>query len=255
VRLSEAQVRVLGAMIEKSHTTPDYYPLTLNGLVSACNQKSSRDPVVSYNEASVSGVLSELREKSLIYQVHSSSSRAVRYRQGLTEGLEISGPEEALLCVLMLRGPQTVGEMRGRTSRLHAFASLGEVDQTLEGLIERSLVSRLPRTPGRQATPYGHLLGDPDATITTAAPTARPPLSAPSASRVGQGEMGRIRMARAEDEEDEPETEPEIEPPALEVEVEVEKALPDLVQLQQEVVQLRDALTKLRQEFEAFRDR
>lgn len=158
--LDDAQVRVLGALIEKQVTTPDYYPLTLNALVQACNQITNRDPVVSYDERTVARALESLREKNLAYVFYGSDSRVPKYKHVATEVLKLSPPELAVTCVLLLRGPQTPGEIRGRTGRLHNFSSLQEVEATLEQLAGRDepLVVRLPRQPGRKEARYAHLL-------------------------------------------------------------------------------------------------
>ena len=144
--LSPEEIRVLGSLVEKENTTPDYYPMTLHALVAACNQKSSRDPVVSYTEDTVMTALDGLREKGLARVITSSEGgRVPRYRHLFSEAFSLNQPQAAGLCVLMLRGPQTVGEIRGRTNRIHNFASLAEVQETLDGLerrIPRPLVAR-----------------------------------------------------------------------------------------------------------------
>jgi uncharacterized protein YceH (UPF0502 family) len=146
--LHAAEVRVLGALIEKDMTTPEYYPLTLNALVNACNQKSSREPVVNYDESTVSQALALLRNKGLGVRITGSGHRVEKYGHTLGEKLNLGRREMALLCVLMLRGPQTVGELRGRTERMHAFGDLEEVERCLESLAERDpepLITRMPR--------------------------------------------------------------------------------------------------------------
>ena len=147
--LTEAEARVLGALVEKQLTTPDYYPLTLNALVNACNQTTSRDPVVSYDESVATRALDGLRDKKLAYVYSGADSRALKYGHKLVERLELTPDETAALCVLLLRGPQTGGEIRTRTARLHAFASLTEVDATL---------AALAATPSRLSG-IGHLRG------------------------------------------------------------------------------------------------
>ena len=159
--LDEVEVRVLGALVEKQLATPDYYPLTLNALVNACNQISNRDPVVAYDERTVERAVDSLRGKNLAYVFYGSESRVPKYKHVMTEIFRLSAPELAAMCVLMLRGPQTVGEVRGRTGRLHNFADLGEVEATLDGLAKREepLVTKLPRQAGRKEARYAQLLG------------------------------------------------------------------------------------------------
>ena len=162
--LSEVDVRVIGALIEKEITTPDNYPLTLNALVAACNQSSNRDPVMSLDDGIVSKSLDDLARRSLVGAVHRSDSRAKRYRHRLSEALNLHPAETAVMCVLMLRGAQTTGEIRTRTTRLFAFRDLAHVDVTLEALMTLAtpLVAQMPRRPGQKEVRYAHLLsGDP----------------------------------------------------------------------------------------------
>ena len=194
--LTEAEVRVLGSLAEKQVTTPDYYPLTMNALVHACNQISNRDPVVQYDERQVSEAVDTLRLKNLVYIFYGAESRVPKYKHMMREVLELSPPELAALCVLMLRGPQTVGEVRGRSGRLHEFSDLREVEETLEGLARRDdpLVTKLPRQAGRKEARYAHLLsGQP---VVEEEAEGQAPAAAPraSASRAGDGE----RVARLE---------------------------------------------------------
>lgn len=159
--LSDIEVRVLGSLVEKQVTTPEYYPLTLNSLTLACNQKNNRNPVTAFSEDTVAQALESLREKSLTYVYYGSTSRVPKYKHVLTEVLHLSQPELAVMCVLMLRGTQTVGELRGSGSRLHEFSGLEEVDETLNKLIAREpepLVIRLPRQSGQKETRFAHLL-------------------------------------------------------------------------------------------------
>jgi hypothetical protein len=158
--LTEAEVRVLGSLAEKQVTTPDYYPLTMNALVHACNQISNRDPVVQYDERQVSEAVDSLRLKNLVYIFYGAESRVPKYKHMMREVLGLSPPELAALCVLMLRGAQTVGEVRGRTGRLYEFADLREAEAALEGLAQRDepLVAKLPRQTGRKEARYAHLL-------------------------------------------------------------------------------------------------
>jgi uncharacterized protein len=163
--LTEIETRVLGALVEKQVTTPEYYPLTLNALTLACNQKNNRYPVTSYSEDQVAAAVESLREKNLAYVFYGSTSRVPKYKHVMPEVLHLNAAELALMCVLMLRGPQTPGELRGNASRLYDFAGLDEVEQTLNGLISRDpdpLVVRLPRQAGQKEVRFAHLLsGEP----------------------------------------------------------------------------------------------
>src|SRR5215216_790059 len=159
--LTDIETRVLGSLIEKQVTTPEYYPLTLNALMLACNQKNNRYPVTSYSDSQVAEAVESLREKNLAYVFYGSTSRVPKYKHVVPEVLHLSHPELALMCVLMLRGAQTVGELRGNAARLHDFSSLEEVEETLNGLISREpepLVARLPRQPGQKEGRFAHLL-------------------------------------------------------------------------------------------------
>jgi uncharacterized protein YceH (UPF0502 family) len=159
--LSDIETRVLGSLIEKQVTTPEYYPLTLNALTLACNQKNNRNPVTSYSENQVGDAVESLREKNLAYVFYGSTSRVPKYKHVVPEVMHLSHPELALMCVLMLRGAQTLGELRGNGSRLHEFLSLEEVEETLNKLITRDpdpLVARLPRQPGQKDGRFAHLL-------------------------------------------------------------------------------------------------
>ncbi|HET6978148.1 MAG TPA: YceH family protein [Pyrinomonadaceae bacterium] len=159
--LSEIETRVLGSLIEKQVTTPEYYPLTLNALTLACNQKNNRNPVTSYSENQVADALESLREKNLTYVFYGSTSRVPKYKHVMLEVMHLSHPEMALMCVLMLRGAQTLGELRGNGARLYEFSSLEEVEETLNKLITRDpdpLVARIPRQPGQKEGRFAHLL-------------------------------------------------------------------------------------------------
>lgn len=159
--LTDIEARVLGALVEKQVTTPEYYPLTLNALTLACNQKNNRHPVTSYSETEVSAAVERLREKNLAYVFYGSTSRVPKYKHVMPEVLHLNAAELALMCVLMLRGPQTPGELRGNAARLHEFAGLDEIEQTLNALISRDedpLVVRLPRQPGQKEVRFAHLL-------------------------------------------------------------------------------------------------
>jgi uncharacterized protein YceH (UPF0502 family) len=158
--LTDIEIRVMGALVEKQVTTPEYYPLTLNALTLACNQKNNRHPVTSYNEDQVAHALETLREKNLTYVFYGSTSRVPKYKHVMPEVMRLNHAEVAVMCVLMLRGAQTPGELRGSTSRLHEFPGLEEVEETLNGLITRDepLVIRLPRQPGQKEVRFVHLL-------------------------------------------------------------------------------------------------
>ena len=164
--LNVVELRVLGALIEKKITTPEYYPLTLNSVTTACNQKSNRDPVVSLEEKAVARALEGLREKGLARQVSGVDMRVPKHYHLFDEKMCLTRPQIAALCVLMLRGPQTVGEIRGRSGRLYEFTDLEEVERVLMELVERSegaLVVRMARQPGRKESRYAHvLMGEPE---------------------------------------------------------------------------------------------
>jgi uncharacterized protein YceH (UPF0502 family) len=161
--LSAAEVRVLGCLLEKQRTTPDTYPLTLNALRSACNQSTNRDPVVAYDEATIRDAITRLSRRRWARLASGAGSRASKYRHLLDESLTRAPDELAVLCVLMLRGPQTPGELKGRSERLAPFADLGAVHATLERLIGRDLVEQLPRRPGQKEERYAHRLSDDEA--------------------------------------------------------------------------------------------
>lgn len=159
--LNDIHLRILGSLIEKSLATPDYYPLTLNALMSACNQKSNRDPVVDYNEQRVADALDELEAQGLVWK--STVGRVPKYEERFTRENDLVAREASILCVLLLRGPQTVGELRGRTARMYAFEGLADVADTLNTLVEWEYARRLPRMPGHKEYRYAHLFsGDPE---------------------------------------------------------------------------------------------
>ena len=153
------ELRVVGCLVEKQRTTPDAYPLSLNALRLACNQATNRDPVVSYDEEEVSAALRRLAQRGWTRLASGAGSRARKYRHLLPEALEVDDEEVALLAVLMLRGAQTPGELKQRSERLHAFPSLGAVQEALNRLIEREMVVRHPRQPGQKEERYEQLLG------------------------------------------------------------------------------------------------
>ena len=187
--LTEIEARVLGALVEKDITTPDYYPLSLNALVNACNQKNNREPVMHLGEDAVRQALDALQQNNLAGPASGADSRVTKYEHRLQEAFNFTRGETAILCVLLLRGPQTPGELRGRTERMHRFEALDEVQSTLQRLIERdpSLVKMLPRQPGTKESRYAHLLsGDVE--------SWEPAASAPAASSEPD------RLARLEEE-------------------------------------------------------
>lgn len=193
--LDPAEVRVLGALLEKEATTPEYYPLSLNALINACNQKSNRDPVVDYDENTVSRAVNRLREKKLALTI-TGSGRVEKYAQRISETLNLGRRELAVLCTLLLRGPQTLGEVKDRSERMFSFGDLAETEAILDRLGERSegaLVRKLPRQPGQKEARYTHLLaGEPAA---EAAP--EPPVSTAPPNRISQLEQ-EIQQLRIE---------------------------------------------------------
>jgi uncharacterized protein len=159
VDVDAVEIRVLGCLIEKQRTTPDQYPLSLNALRLACNQTTNREPVVEYDERTIKAALDRLSHREWTRFASSASSRALKYRHLLDERLSLSAPELSLLAVLMLRGPQTLGELKQRTERMHRFELLAEVAETVEGLSRREFVARLERRPGQKEDRYAQLLG------------------------------------------------------------------------------------------------
>jgi len=198
VILTPAEVRVLGSLIEKQITTPEYYPLTLNALTNACNQVSNRDPVVSFDDKIVARALESLREKKLVWLVTGVGSRVPKYEHRMTEAFTLAEQEVAVMCVLMLRGPQTPGEIRGRTARMYEFQTLEEVDQVLEALMvvdPNPFVIKLPRQPGTKEARYAHLLGG-EVKIEEPAQVSMPKLEAATLEVRAENE----RMAKLEHE-------------------------------------------------------
>ncbi len=163
--LSAPEIRVLGCLVEKEATTPDNYPLTLNSLRNACNQSTSRDPVVSYGDREIEQALASLRERGLTRTVHSTSNRATKFRHVVPETFELDHGHTAVLAVLLLRGPQTVGELKTRSDRQHHFEATDDVAAVLRGLAERGLAVQLERRPGQKDARWAHLLGDTDAVL------------------------------------------------------------------------------------------
>jgi uncharacterized protein len=174
------ELRVIGCLLEKQRTTPDQYPLTLNALRLACNQATNRDPVVDYDEEAIRGAVARLRRRGWVRFASGQGSRAAKYRHLLDEALRLDGAEQAILTVMLLRGPQTPGELKGRTDRLHHFASLAGVEETVARLIERDYAVRVDRRPGQKEDRFGHLLGEGEGEA--AAPAASAPAPAPAGS-------------------------------------------------------------------------
>jgi uncharacterized protein len=154
------ELRVIGCLVEKQRTTPDVYPLTLNSLRLACNQSTNRDPVVDYDENTIRSAIERLVQRKWATLASWSNRRSMKYRQTLDKALDLSEPEISVLAVLMLRGPQTPGELKTRTDRLHPFADMGELTGTLNRLIQRDMVARLDRRPGQREERYQHRLSE-----------------------------------------------------------------------------------------------
>ena len=184
--LNEVECRVLGSLVEKEIATPEYYPLSLNALVNACNQKSNREPLMSLDEAAVRDALVSLDKESLVRSVSGSESRVTKFEHRLQEAFNFYRHEIAILCVLLLRGPQTPGELRVRTERMHTFDDLGAVHSSLQHLMRREppLVKALPRQPGTKEVRYAHLLSGDVAGATT--PVESEPASLSEPEREGR---------------------------------------------------------------------
>ena len=217
--LSDVEVRVLGALIEKDMTTPEYYPLSLNALVNACNQKSNRSPVVGYDEPTATRAIESLREKKLALVLTGRDHRVPKYRHWAWETLGLGPREMAVLCVLMLRGPQSLGELKGRTQRMYNFDDLASVEVCLDHLIERRpepLVAKLARQPGAREPRYAHLLSG---EVRASEPEAQP---APVQTLAPQ-DASADRMAKLES---------------------------DIDELRSEVLELKEQLSDFRKQFE-----
>ena len=196
--LNAVEARVVGALVEKQLTTPEYYPLTLNALLHACNQISNREPVVAYDERTVAHALESLRDKKFARVVNTADGRVPKYRHVLDEAFALKQPGLAVLCVLLLRGAQTVGEIRGRSERLYAFSDVSFVEGTLQDLGEGreagALVVKLPRQPGQKEARYAHLLCG--AVEVEALPERAPREEA--ATRAGRAENERLALLESE---------------------------------------------------------
>lgn len=197
IPLDPVEVRVLACLLEKEITTPEYYPLTLNALVNACNQKSNRDPVVQYDDNTVLEALSRLRSRKLVMELIPAGSRVHKYEHRISDALNLGRRELAVLCTLMLRGPQTAGEIHSRSLRMHAFSGLDEVETVLERLMTFEagpLAVKLPKWPGAKEPRYTHLLaGAPDAGALAEAAASES--LAPAANEIAQlrDEVARLR--------------------------------------------------------------
>lgn len=231
VDLTAAEIRVLGCLLEKQRTTPEAYPLSLNALRLACNQSTNRDPVVDYDEATIRDALHRLSRRRWTRLASGPGSRAPKYRHLLDEALGLPDDEVAVLCVLMLRGAQTPGELKQRTERLHPLADLDAVQAALERLIGRELAARLDRRPGQKEERYTQLLGE-DAEEPSASPAAAPAAAPP------------VAPAPAPISTDGPPRAPEADPRIDHLEAE-------LTALRGEVRELRGALDALRAELGA----
>ena len=185
--LNPVEIRVLGCLIEKQRTTPDTYPLTLNALRLACNQATNRDPVVDYDEEAIRGAVARLHGRGWVRFASGQGSRAAKYRHLMDEALRIDRAEQAVLTVMLLRGPQTPGELKGRTERLHPFASLAEVEETVRRLIERGYAERVARRPGQKEDRFGQLLGADDTEGSDPSVSFENQGSDPSVSNENQG--------------------------------------------------------------------
>ncbi len=214
IELNKNEVRVLGALMEKERTTPENYPLSLNALTNACNQKSNRFPVVSFSPESVVRALDNLRSHKVVWECSSPGSRVPKYRHKITDLLPLTYAQSAVIAVLLLRGSQTIGEIKGRTERLYRFSSVQEVESTLNSMIEatdQALITKLPRLTGQKDCRYMHLLG-------------------------GEIEVEESKLA------------PKPEAATLIVHDEMNR----LIQLEEEVSKLRVELNQLRENFRGF---
>jgi uncharacterized protein len=172
------EIRVLGCLLEKQRTTPDAYPLSLNALRLACNQSTNRDPVVDYDEPTIRDALARLRRRGWTRLASGAGSRAAKYRHLLDEAIGLGRDEQAVLCVLMLRGPQTPGELKGRAERMHPFDDLAAIEDVLGRLGDRGLVARLARRPGQKEDRFAQRLGGDEEPEAAGAPAATPPAPA-----------------------------------------------------------------------------
>jgi len=199
VKLTPAEARVLGSLIEKEITTPDYYPLSMNALINACNQRSNREPVMDIDDDDLRQALHSLEAKQLAGRARSADGRVTKYEHWLGEAFNFSRAETALICVLLLRGPQTPGELRSRTERLHEFIEISDVIAGLQKLMERdpSLVALLPRQPGARESRYAHLLCGPVESVSTSTPGS-PATDSPISNPVLDDRIAQLESTVAE---------------------------------------------------------
>ncbi len=197
--LDETEVRVLGSLLEKEMTTPEYYPLSINSLTNACNQKSNRNPITSFGETSVSKGLDSLQQKGLARKTHTAGSRVPKYLHSLLDKFDLSGQEMAILCELMLRGPQTLGEIRAHAERMSPFESLEEVEKYLQGLMNYNppLVLKLPRETGRKECRHMHLFSGSSIEFFSSEPAAQ---EIPTQERINRLEEETARLKSELDE-------------------------------------------------------
>ena len=189
------EIRILGCLLEKQRTTPDAYPLSLNALRAACNQSTNRDPVVDYDEGTIKDALARLRRRGWTRLASGAGSRAAKYRHLLDEAIGLGRDEQAVLCVLMLRGPQTPGELKGRTERMHAFADLAAIEDVLDRLGDRGLTVRLPRRPGQKEDRFAQRMGGDEERAEAASDAAAP---VPAAADDLAARVERLERAVAE---------------------------------------------------------
>ena len=192
------EIRVVGCLVEKQRSTPDQYPLTLNSVRLACNQSTNRDPVVEYDEATVRSALDRLGRRKWTTLASWSTARSVKYKHLFDKALGLGDPQLALLTVLMLRGPQTPGELRQRTERIYRFESAEELDRALEELVERELVAPLERRPGERGQRYVHRLAEPDVEAAPAPAAPAPAAPAPPPAASDDGLAARVESLEAE---------------------------------------------------------
>ena len=190
MQLSDVEVRILGCLIEKEATTPDNYPLSLNALTNACNQLSNREPVMSLGEDQVKWAVNSLRQQSLVRAIQPSDARVMKFQHLLTEKLDLDQPARAALCVLMLRGPQTLSEIKTRTNRLAEFTTLADVEAVVTGLIAGGLAVEMARRPGQKEIRYTHLL--------SGSPPSEAPAETPLEIAAAPAEPRKDRIAELE---------------------------------------------------------
>src|SRR5205807_1349923 len=223
--LTPIEARVLGSLIEKEISTPEYYPLSLNALTNACNQKSNRDPAMHLEESEIRKTLNHLEYQSLVRSVSSSDSRVTKFEHRLQDAFNFYRPEIAILCELLLRGPQTPGELRTRASRMHAFEDLESIHSALNRLEKREppMITVLARQPGTKEPRYAHLLGD--------TPPASPALREDASSARGYGPAATSFPSNDRDEK-------------------IESLVAEIAELRQKVAELQSQFTAFRKQFE-----